>query len=312
MLMRTLAVVLEQPERLRLSDVDLTPPETGDLVVDVEVSGISSGTERLLWSGRMPPFPGLGYPLVPGYESVGRICETLDDGPLAVGDRVFVPGARCFRDVHALFGGAAARLVVPAERVLRVDVDDPELGALFALAATAEHAISTGARLPELIVGHGVLGRLLARITVARGGRPVVWETSPIRRGGAVGYEVVAPQDDDNRQYRTITDASGDPDLLDGLVGRLAKGGEIVLAGFYDRRLSFEFPPAFMREASFRIAAEWTPADLELVATRVHSGQLDLRELVSHRQPARCADEAYRTAFEDPNCLKMLLDWRDA
>ena len=41
--------------------------------MDIEWSGISTGTEKLLWSGRMPPFPGMGYPLVPGYESVGRI-----------------------------------------------------------------------------------------------------------------------------------------------------------------------------------------------------------------------------------------------
>jgi 3-hydroxyethyl bacteriochlorophyllide a dehydrogenase len=40
-------------------------------------------------------------------------------------------------------------------------------------------------------------------------------------------------------------------------VSRLAPGGEIVLAGFYDEPLSFTFPPAFMREARFRIAAQW-------------------------------------------------------
>jgi bacteriochlorophyllide a dehydrogenase len=43
------------------------------VVVDVEWSGISTGTERLLFTGRMPPSPGMGYPLVPGYESVGRV-----------------------------------------------------------------------------------------------------------------------------------------------------------------------------------------------------------------------------------------------
>jgi len=46
-----------------------------DVVVDLAWSGVSAGTERLLWSGDMPPFPGLGYPLVPGYESVGRVVE---------------------------------------------------------------------------------------------------------------------------------------------------------------------------------------------------------------------------------------------
>ena len=59
--MDTLAVVLEQPEHLVLSRLDLVPPGDDDVVVDIEWSGISTGTERLLWSGRMPPFPGMGY-----------------------------------------------------------------------------------------------------------------------------------------------------------------------------------------------------------------------------------------------------------
>ena len=41
------------------------------------------------------------------------------------------------------------------------------------------------------------------------------------------------------------------------LIARLAPGGEIVLAGFYSAPLSFVFPPAFMREARIRVAAEW-------------------------------------------------------
>ena len=71
--MDTLAVVLEGPERLALARLSLCEVAPEDVVVDIEWSGISTGTERLLWSGRMPPFPGMGYPLVPGYESVGRI-----------------------------------------------------------------------------------------------------------------------------------------------------------------------------------------------------------------------------------------------
>ena len=73
--MNTLAVVLQQPERLVLDRLDLQAPGAEDIVVDVEWSGISTGTERLLWSGRMPDFPGMGYPLVPGYETVGRVAR---------------------------------------------------------------------------------------------------------------------------------------------------------------------------------------------------------------------------------------------
>ena len=64
------AVVFEQPGEMRLRPVELPEPHSTDCVVEVHWTGISTGTERLLWDGRMPPFPGLAYPLVPGYESV--------------------------------------------------------------------------------------------------------------------------------------------------------------------------------------------------------------------------------------------------
>ncbi len=308
--MNTVAIVLEEPERLALARVDLTAPGDGDVVVDVEWSGISTGTERLLWSGRMPPFPGMGYPLVPGYESVGRIAEAGPAAGARVGDRVFVPGAQCFGAIRGLFGGAASRLVGPADRVVPFEDALGERGVLLALAATAYHAIEAGGEPPELIVGHGVLGRLLARLAVTLGGTPVVWESNPDRAGGAETYTVTAPDADPRADYASICDVSGDPKLLDTLIARLAPRGEVVLAGFYAEPLSFAFPPAFMKEARLRVAAEWQPADLAAVKTLVEEGRLSLDGLITHRRPADCADEAYRTAFTDASCLKMILDWR--
>jgi 3-hydroxyethyl bacteriochlorophyllide a dehydrogenase len=310
--MKTVAVVLERPEHLVLSRIDLCDPGDADVVVDIEWSGISTGTERLLWSGTMPPFPGMGYPLVPGYESVGRISAAGPRAGARIGERVFVPGARCFGEVRGLFGGAASRLVVPSERALPIDESLGEHGVLLALAATAQHAIADGpGTFPDLIVGHGVLGRLLARLTVAAGGRPpTVWETHPGRVSGALGYEVVDPDHDPRRDYSAIYDVSGDPNLLDHLIGRLAARGEIVLAGFYSEPLRFAFPPAFMREARLRIAAQWREQDLVTVKELAERGDLALDGLITHRQAAADAPGAYRTAFGDPACLKMVLDWR--
>jgi 3-hydroxyethyl bacteriochlorophyllide a dehydrogenase len=306
----TTAVVFQGPERLELRRLALNVPTADQIVVDVEWSGISTGTERLLWTGTMPPFPGLGYPLVPGYESVGRVVEAGPGASLKVGERVFVPGANCFGDVKGLFGGAAARLVVPASRVTRVDEALGERAVLLALAATAQHALANGA-LPELIIGHGVLGRLLARLAVAQGGTPVVWELNPVRAEGATGYQVLTPEADPRRDYKAIYDVSGDSTLVDQLVMRLARGGEIVLAGFYDR-INFAFAPAFMKEARLRVAAEWQPADLQAVVELVSSGTLSLDGLITHRRTFDQASDAYRTAFGEPTCLKMLLDWRTA
>ncbi|MFD2113605.1 chlorophyll synthesis pathway protein BchC [Thiorhodococcus fuscus] len=311
--LEALAVVLEEPERLSLQRLALTPPGDADVVVDIEWSGISTGTERLLWSGRMPPFPGMGYPLVPGYESVGHVIYAGPQAGLAVGQRVFVPGALCYGEVRGLFGGAASRVVVPAARLMPVEESLGEQGVLLALAATAYHAIAGPSPHVELIVGHGVLGRLLARIAaLGEGARPVVWETNPVRHAGAegYGYDVMTPDEDPRRDYRTICDMSGDAKILDSLVARMARGGEIVLAGFYHEPVSFTFPPAFMREARMRIAAEFQPSDLAAVRSLLESGRLSLDGLITHRVPAAEADSAYRTAFGDPTCLKMILDWR--
>ena len=255
--MDALAVVLEKPRQLSLQRLPLAEAPDGHLAVDIEWTAISTGTERLLFEGRMPSFPGMGYPLVPGYEAVGRVREA--NSGFRKGERVFVPGAAgCFGEVRSLFGAAASHLVVPAERVVAVDEKLGEEGVLLALAATAYHALRLiGEAKPECIVGHGVLGRLLARLTIALGGKPpIVWERDADRAKGASGYEVIDPAANTRRDYRVICDVSGDASLLDTLIAHLAPGGEIVLAGFYSAPLSFVFPPAFMWEARIRVAAE--------------------------------------------------------
>ncbi|MBK5927932.1 chlorophyll synthesis pathway protein BchC [Rhodobaculum claviforme] len=309
--MQATAVVLRGPQDLALDRVNLTAPGPRDLVVDITHSGISTGTEKLFWSGQMPPFPGMGYPLVPGYESAGEVVEAGSDTGFKVGERVFVPGANCYGEVKGLFGGATRRLVTDVDRVTRIDGALGAEGALLALAATARHAIAgIDKAMPDLIVGHGVLGRLLARITIAAGApAPTVWEIDADRAQGAMGYEVIHPDTDPRRDYRAIYDASGNGALLDTLITRLCKGGEVVLAGFYTAPIQFAFPPAFMKEARLRIAAEWSRDDLAATRSLVECGALSLSGLITHEVAARDASSAYRTAFEDPACLKMILNW---
>jgi len=309
--MHAQAIVIEGAERLNVAELPLIGSGADDLIVDIRHSGISTGTEKLLWSSKMPPFPGMGYPLVPGYEAVGEVVDAGAETSFKPGQTVFVPGASCYKGAKGLFGGASSRLVTKVDRVCRIDTAHGAEGALLALAATAFHALDAEhARPPELIIGHGVLGRMLARLTVALGWpAPTVWEIDEARQAGGDGYQVIHPDDDTRRDYGSVYDVSGAQDILDTIMPRIAKGAEVTLAGFYIDPVSFAFPPAFMKEARFRISAEWTPEDLRLTRNLIEAGRLSLEGLITHQRGFADAAQAYRTAFTDPACLKMILNW---
>ena len=99
--MQARAIVFQAPGDLSVQTLDLRQPGPADVEVEVSFTGISTGTERLLWDGTMPPFPGLAYPLVPGYETVGTVVKAGPEASaVALGDTVFVPGS------YSFFGGA--------------------------------------------------------------------------------------------------------------------------------------------------------------------------------------------------------------
>ena len=314
--MKAKAIVFEAPHSLSVRELELAPMGPRDLEITVAFSGISTGTERLLWEGTMPPFPGLSYPLVPGYETVGTIAKMgAEVTGWAVGDSVFLPGSYAFLGVQNIFGGSGERLVVPHERAVKLDPAWGAKGVLLALAATAHHVFTVGRdnlplAYPDLIIGHGIMGRLLARMVIAAGKpAPVVWETQTIRQKGALGYEVIHPDQDVRKDYRCICDVSGDSGILNRVIPKMAAGGEIVLAGFYKQDLSFAYAPAFMREASIRVAAQWKKHDLDAVVAMFHDGSLPLEGLITHTEKAAHAQRAYEIAFGDPECLKMIVEW---
>jgi 3-hydroxyethyl bacteriochlorophyllide a dehydrogenase len=311
--MESLAVVVEAPGKVALRRLGMAPPEADDLVVDVDFSGISMGTEKLMFNGSMPEFPGMGYPLVPGYEAVGRVVDAGEAGRGRIGETVFVPGSSKFIGARGLFGGSASTLVTGSARVLKIPDGLGDAAVLMSLAATAQHALVGGA-LPDLIIGPGVLGgRWGGRWPRAAGGAPpTVWEIDVARMSGGDRYQVTTPEGDERRDYLSVYDASGDSDILDAAIMRTARGGEIVLAGFYAEPLHFMFAPAFRRETRIRIATEFLPADLAAVIAMVDNGQLSLEGLVTNRVPATDAATAYPQAFSDSTCLKMVFDWRDA
>ncbi len=308
--MDSMAVVFEAPGRLALRRLALDAPAADDVIVETLASGISTGTEKLLHGGRMPAFPGLGYPLVPATRPSAASSTPAAPAASARAISPSCPVRAASARVRGLFGGAASRLVVPPQGGRRGSIRRSEPPPFsLALAATAHHALA----------GRPVAGRDRR----SRGFWAVSWRGSPspsaASRLCSRPNRPVAPAPAVTRSsirpstraaaLGVILDASGAADILDGLIERLRPGGEIVLAGFYEARLLLRLSRGLHAGgAAFASPPNGSPTTSR-PSSPSSTGRLSLDWLVTHRLPAAQAESAYAHRLRRPACLKMILDW---
>lgn len=319
--MQTHAIVIPEPNRIELREVELTEPGPDDLVVATAYTSISAGTERMLLAGRLP-HPMLSFPIVPGYETVGRVVAAGAGVPAGWLDRwVYVGGARCFTGVNPAWGGQSATLIADYRRVVPLAGVPPQQGVLLALAATALHGIdlllpaeaaTTAARV--LVLGQGPVGQIAARLARQRGAWVAVTDREPSRleRSAAdvVAQAGAAPLTEQvGGPVQAIVEATGSMQALADALPLLADGGTVLLLGYYDE-LRLPYMPLFLKQARLLTAREWAPGDLQRCHDLIAAGALDVASLITHQLSVEQVSEAYHTALHDPACLKLVMEWQ--
>ena len=194
------------PGRGEIRSSPLPSPGRGEVLVRTRWSGISRGTETLVWQGRVPrsqwdamraPFQEGGFPgpVKYGYLSVGVVEQGPD--PLLG------------RTVFCLFPHQTA-YVVPAEAVVPVPADVPAERAV--LAGAVETAVNALWDAPPLIgdrvtvIGAGMIGCSVARLAARIPGvRVTLVDTDPGRAAIAAGLGV---------DFALPGDAAGEQDLV--------------------------------------------------------------------------------------------------
>jgi 3-hydroxyethyl bacteriochlorophyllide a dehydrogenase len=315
--MKARAVVFAEAGQVELRDVDLREPAADEVVVDTSFSSISSGTERLLFHGKLPPMPHFRYPLVPGYEAAGTVVSVGSDvADIAVGDQVFVGGSMCYTGVVAAFGGQSSRLIKRAAQVIPLKGIPLAQAPLLALAATALHGVrllGDVAAKRVAVLGLGAVGHLAAGFLVAAGAEVVVVDRSAARLASSPGHEKLdvsgAPLDEMlTKPVAYAIEATGVSGEIATCARALEQGGKIVLLSYYDT-LTTPFSDIFVKEAALLPSREWGPADLPAARDIIASGGVDLTSLAQHVVPIERYESAYRTAFDDPSILKVVLQW---
>ena len=156
-------------------------PELGSdkVLVETVASLVSTGTELTLLSGEFPNKSAWSvhgeYPVIPGYSSVGVVCEIGDEvSETAVGDRVAA------KTPHQRFTAVSTdeTFLIPDE------VADDE-ATFFKLAGIAMNGVRTGGvTWGETVATHGLglVGQLATQFCTVAGARPVIaFDVSPTR-----------------------------------------------------------------------------------------------------------------------------------
>ena len=311
------AVVFEEAGRAELRAVELRAPQPDEIVVETRYSSISSGTERLLFNGKLPGMPQIRYPLVPGYEAAGTVVSIgVDVRNVSVGDEVFVGGSMCYANVAAAFGGQSSRTIKRASQAVRLNGIAPEQAPLLALAATALHGVR---RLGDVrgervaVLGMGAVGQLAASFLVAQGAMVVAVDRSrqrlaAVRVAETIDVSVEPLEAQLTAPVAHAIEATGTSSEIARCARAITAGGKIVLLSYYDELVT-PFVDLFVKEATLLLSREWAFEDLVAARDAVANRIVSLDALASHVVPIERYASAYDTAFNDPSILKVVLQW---
>ncbi|TVR65252.1 MAG: dehydrogenase [Gemmatimonadales bacterium] len=306
---QTRAFWVTAPGTGELRPATVRDPGPGELRVRTLFSGISRGTESLVFQGRVPEsqwdqmrapfqageFPG---PVRYGYQNVGRV-DAVGEG---VEPRLWG------RAVFCLFPHQEA-YVVPAGAVIPLPQGlPPSRAVLAANMETAVNAVwdagpSVGDRI--VVIGAGVVGLLIARLCRRIPGTRVhLVDPAPERREVAerLGLPLVTSTKrlpGSVRDADLVIHASGNPSGLEGALDLLGPEGTLVeVSWFGDRPVSLPLGGNFhsrrltIRSSQVgRLSPDRTPRwdhgrRMEL-ALRLLAGDPDLDGLISGESPFR-------------------------
>jgi threonine dehydrogenase-like Zn-dependent dehydrogenase len=302
---------------VEIREVPVPTAAAGEVVVRTVCSGISTGTERLVFRGDVPEdvalddtikaLPGtFRYPFPYGYACVGQVGGR--------GGLVFA-----FHPHQDTFVTAASDLI-PLPAV------GPAAGTLFPLVETAlQITLDADAGYGDrvVILGAGTVGLLTALLLKRSGRRPLCAEPQAWRRGLAsrLGITAVLPEELEKEEVPLVIDASGNAGAPARALDILAHEGTLLIVSWFGRQLvPLPLGGAFHRRRltirstqvstiPARMSATWT-TDRRRAEAAALLPELPLDEFCTHAFPFAAAADAFRAVDEGaPGLMHAVLDY---
>lgn len=332
--MQTQAIVFPYVNEVRLETVDLPALMPADTLVDVEMSGVSVGTEVWALTGQRPP-GDTTFPCVPGYQAVGVVREAGPEAAVRPGERIFFIRARLAAPHgHGNWMGTHLQTAVvdtaeAPENGYWVPVPEgiaPEAVVLSALAAVTERGLQhVGVTAGDLcvVLGQGVIGQAAAQIARLRGAEVLAADIAANRLEIAARYSADAvfhPEKVDLaaevRRRRPagadlVVEASGNRALIPQAIDLVRPLGRVLLQGWYPGDVAFNFHRAHTRRPTIAVTCGMGREENARVLGWIAEGKLRLAPLLTHIFRPEQAVEAYAMMRIRPgDFLGVAFDWR--
>jgi len=321
------AIVFPGVNQVELREIALPDPGEDEVLVRVEYTGVSVGTERWALEGYRPETV---HPIVTGYlgygvvEKVGEQCERL-----RVGDRVHFMRSRLPEPYERNWMGAhLSRAVVREAALMPPDLPGPSAAlvglAAVALRGTRRMRVALGQ--PALVTGQGMIGQAAAQILRARGARVLTADTMPLRvrlsgqwsadRAVNVADQdlIAAARDFSPDGFDLIVDTTGSNDVVNRLWPLLRTEAQILLQGYYPEGISFDFHSVHGYRPEILVTSGHSLEGCARAGELEQAGRLHLGPLVTHLLPYTEAPQAYLELLHEgrEEFLAIVFDWREA
>ncbi|MDY6914144.1 MAG: zinc-binding dehydrogenase [Planctomycetota bacterium] len=326
-------VVFPEPKKAVIEDRPLPSPAAGELLIKTSRTLISTGTELTSYSGDFPEksrWAGyIRYPFLPGYDNVGKVVEAASDV-----DRKWV-GKRV-----ANYGQHARYVTAPVDSVVEIPADVPdEQAAFFTIAQFTMNGVRRGGVTwgqSVVIYGMGLLGQLTARFVRIAGAHHIFAVDVAVQRLSLVADGVttinaakqsaadVVRRQTHGRMADVVFEVTGNADLIPSEFEPLRQEGKFVVLSSPRKATSFDFhdlcnAPSFQIIGAHTMShpAHETPATpwttkrhVELFLDYLAQGEMDIGNLISHRQTHTEAPQLYEMLLKDRSgAMGVVLTW---
>jgi len=328
----TKAICFPETGRAEIIEAVLPPLGPKDILVKIEYSAISPGTERWMLQGKLevPGEPLFIFPHVPGYQAAGTIVDTgIEVRGYKKGDRVFSRACNVPADWKGSWWGGHCEYHIAAvgKDIIKIPDNVPAEAAASLLLAQVGY---NGASKPvvkdgdiAVIIGDGLVGQYASQVLMHRGAYTILSGLIPKRLKLAKQFS--ADETYDNGRFDFSDSITGRyPDGVDIVLDTastmktvregadmLKRHGQLVLNGYYPPGDScIDWHWIRRKELTLYCADSRNDARLRAAMDLVARGVLKLKELITNEVTPEQAPELYGMLLEDrQDFLGLLIKW---